>query len=122
MEPIDFPLRGAHIHLDALLKASGLASSGGAAKTLIAEGGVRVNGEPELRRGRKLRDGRRGDGQCPARAHRPRIRLTTGFRSGDPARPPFKLAMWLMRRRTEILASVGEKRSVLMGPAPDGAA
>ena len=57
MEPIDFPLRGAHITLDALLKASGLASSGGAAKTLIAEGGVRVNGEPELRRGRKLRAG-----------------------------------------------------------------
>jgi len=57
MEPIDFPLRGEHITLDALLKASGLASSGGAAKALIAGGGVRVNGEPEKRRGRKLRAG-----------------------------------------------------------------
>ncbi len=57
MEPIDFPLRGEHITLDALLKASGLASSGGAAKALIAGGGVRVNGEPEGRRGRKLRVG-----------------------------------------------------------------
>jgi ribosome-associated protein len=57
MEPIDFPLRGEHITLDALLKASGLASSGGAAKVLIAGGGVRVNGEPERRRGRKLRAG-----------------------------------------------------------------
>jgi ribosome-associated protein len=57
MEPIDFPLRGEHITLDALLKASGLASSGGAAKVLIAGGGVRVNGEPEKRRGRKLRAG-----------------------------------------------------------------
>ena len=57
MEPIDFPLRGEHITLDALLKASGLASSGGAAKALIAGGGVRVNGEPERRRGRKLRAG-----------------------------------------------------------------
>ena len=57
MEPLDFPLRGDHITLDALLKASGIASSGGAAKVLIAEGGVRVNGEVETRRGRKLRSG-----------------------------------------------------------------
>lgn len=55
--PLDFALRGDHITLDALLKASGLASSGGAAKIVIAEGGVRVNGEVELRRGRKLRAG-----------------------------------------------------------------
>lgn len=57
MAPIHFALRTEHITLDALLKASGLASSGGAAKILIAEGGVRVNGEPEARRGRKLRAG-----------------------------------------------------------------
>jgi ribosome-associated protein len=55
--PLDFALRGEHIALDALLKASGLASSGGAAKVLIAGGGVRVNGEAETRRGRKLRAG-----------------------------------------------------------------
>ena len=53
----DFALRGEHITLDALLKASGLAGSGGAAKVLIADGGVRVNGETENRRGRKLRGG-----------------------------------------------------------------
>jgi len=57
MAVIEFPLRGEYISLDALLKASGLASSGGAAKVLIADGGVRVNGEPETRRGRKLRAG-----------------------------------------------------------------
>ena len=57
MEPVDFPLRGEHITLDALLKASGIASSGGAAKVLIAEGSVRVNGQVETRRGRKLRAG-----------------------------------------------------------------
>ena len=57
MAAIDFPLRGEYINLDALLKASGLASSGGAAKVLIADGGVRVNGEAETRRGRKLRAG-----------------------------------------------------------------
>jgi len=56
MTPTDFALRGEHITLEALLKASGLAA-GGAAKRLIAEGGVRVNGEPETRRGRKLRAG-----------------------------------------------------------------
>ena len=55
--PIDFALRGEVITLDALLKASGLAASGGAAKVLIVEGGVRVNGETETRRGRKLRPG-----------------------------------------------------------------
>jgi ribosome-associated protein len=57
METIDFALRGEHITLDALLKASGIVSSGGAAKVLIAGGGVRVNGELETRRGRKLRGG-----------------------------------------------------------------
>ena len=57
MNPIAFVLRGDHITLDALLKASGLVASGGAAKLLIADGGVRVNGEVETRRGRKLRAG-----------------------------------------------------------------
>ncbi len=57
MPAIDFALRGEHITLDALLKASGIVSSGGAAKVLVADGGVRVNGEPETRRGRKLRAG-----------------------------------------------------------------
>jgi ribosome-associated protein len=54
---IEFELRGEWIALDALLKACGLASSGGHAKVLIGEGGVRVNGQPEARRGRKLRAG-----------------------------------------------------------------
>ncbi len=57
MPPIDFMLRGDHITLDALLKATGLAASGGDAKALIAAGAVQVNGEPETRRGRKLRAG-----------------------------------------------------------------
>jgi ribosome-associated protein len=57
MEPTLFPLRGDHITLDALLKATGLAHSGGGAKVLIADGQVQVNGEIETRRGRKLRAG-----------------------------------------------------------------
>jgi ribosome-associated protein len=52
-----FVLRGEHITLDALLKATGLAHSGGGAKVLIAAGQVQVNGEVETRRGRKLRAG-----------------------------------------------------------------
>ena len=52
-----FALRGDHITLDALLKATGLAHSGGGAKQLIAGGQVQVNGETEMRRGRKLRAG-----------------------------------------------------------------
>ncbi len=58
-QAIDFPLRGDHITLDALLKATGLAASGGNAKMLLAAGDVRVNGETETRRGRKLRAGDR---------------------------------------------------------------
>lgn len=54
---IDFVLRGEHITLDALLKATGLAPSGGAAKALIAGGGVTVDGVVERRRGAKLRAG-----------------------------------------------------------------
>jgi ribosome-associated protein len=52
-----FALRGDHITLDALLKACGVAGSGGAAKMLIAAGEARVNGLTEVRRGRKLRAG-----------------------------------------------------------------
>ncbi len=55
MNPFD--LRGEYITLDALLKATGLASSGGAAKIMIAEGAVQVDGAVETRRGRKLRPG-----------------------------------------------------------------
>lgn len=54
-----FALRGDHITLDALLKATGVAGSGGEAKAMIATGRVRVNGEAEARRGRKLRSGDR---------------------------------------------------------------
>lgn len=57
MPVTDFALRTPHITLDALLKATGLAASGGEAKIAIAAGAVQVNGEAERRRGRKLRAG-----------------------------------------------------------------
>lgn len=55
---IDFELRGEHIALDALLKATGLAPSGGFARQLIVNGEVRVDGEVELRKTAKIRAGR----------------------------------------------------------------
>ncbi|KAF7599562.1 MAG: RNA-binding protein [Candidatus Dactylopiibacterium carminicum] len=53
----EFTLTRDHIALDALLKLLAIASSGGVAKMMVQEGLVCVNGEPELRRGRKLRAG-----------------------------------------------------------------
>jgi ribosome-associated protein len=45
------------LRLDQFLKLSGIAQTGGHAKMLIQTGEVLVNGEPELRRRRKLADG-----------------------------------------------------------------
>jgi ribosome-associated protein len=45
------------ITLGQALKASNLVGSGGEAKVLIQGGEVRVNGEVETRRGRKLQKG-----------------------------------------------------------------
>lgn len=47
-------LRQEPITLGQLLKLAGLVDTGGGAKVLIAEGQVRVNGQVERRRGRKL--------------------------------------------------------------------
>jgi len=57
MERIDFVLRGEFITLDALLKATGQAGSGGAAKALVADGKVQVDGRDELRKTCKIRAG-----------------------------------------------------------------
>ena len=52
-----FRIRGEYITLDALLKAAGVADSGGQAKGMILAGEVTVDGAVEERRGRKLRGG-----------------------------------------------------------------
>jgi ribosome-associated protein len=57
LQVIDFELRGDHITLDALLKATGVADSGGAAKAMVAEGKVQVDGQQELRKTCKIRAG-----------------------------------------------------------------
>ncbi len=48
-----------YIKLDSFLKAVNAAASGGDAKMMITGGAVRVNGEIETRRGRKLYPGDR---------------------------------------------------------------
>jgi len=57
MQQIDFPLRGDFITLDNLLKATGLAGSGGQAKAMVADGLVQVDGRDELRKTCKIRAG-----------------------------------------------------------------
>ena len=57
MQLIDFELRGEYITLDALLKATGLAPSGGVAKLMVADGRVQVDGHEELRKTCKIRAG-----------------------------------------------------------------
>lgn len=52
-----FQLQGEFIELNVLLKLLGLAPSGGAAKALVADGAVAVDGETETRTRRKLRPG-----------------------------------------------------------------
>lgn len=52
-----FQLQDEFIELNVLLKLLALAPSGGAAKALVAEGAVAVDGEIETRTRRKLRPG-----------------------------------------------------------------
>jgi len=54
---LSFAVRGEHIQLDQLLKATGLCESGGAAHTAIADGRVTVDGVVDTRKRAKLRPG-----------------------------------------------------------------
>lgn len=57
--PVMYGIVSEFIKLDSFLKCVNLVGSGGEAKLIIAEGEVRVNGQVELRRGRKLYPGDR---------------------------------------------------------------
>lgn len=57
MRMIEFELRGDYITLDTLLKVTGLASSGGEGKAMVADGKVEVDGQQELRKTCKVRAG-----------------------------------------------------------------
>jgi ribosome-associated protein len=54
---MDVEISGESIPLGAFLKLAGVIESGGDAKQRIAAGDVSVNGELEIRRGRKLQRG-----------------------------------------------------------------
>lgn len=54
---MEVAIRGEMIRLGQLLKFAGVVGSGDEAKALLAQGGVRINGQPEARRGRQLHPG-----------------------------------------------------------------
>ncbi len=58
-QPKDVVVREVPIELCQFIKFSGLAESGGAAKQLVAEGGVTVNGAIETRKRKQLAAGDR---------------------------------------------------------------
>ena len=57
MQKLEFSLTAEYIPLNDLLKVTGVSSSGGAAKALIAAGKVWVDGAIELRKTCKIRAG-----------------------------------------------------------------
>ena len=74
MTLIDFELRGGSTPPAPLPKATGGAGSGGAAKAMVADGQVAVDGEPELRKTRKVHAGQEVvvSGVC-VRVHAPTL-------------------------------------------------
>ena len=54
---MEITIRDEFIKLGQLLKLAGIAGSGIDAKIMIENGEVMVNGETELRRGKKIREG-----------------------------------------------------------------
>lgn len=59
MNEHQFVLRGEYVELHVLLKLLAIADSGGAAKAMVADRLVRVDGQVETRKARKLRAGSR---------------------------------------------------------------
>jgi ribosome-associated protein len=57
MQRHTFTLRGEFVELNQLLKLVGICMSGGEGKQLVAEGGVTVDGQQELRKTCKVRSG-----------------------------------------------------------------
>lgn len=57
MQSMEFELRDEYVELCNLLKLAGVADSGGRGKQMVAEGLVRVDGQPESRKTAKIRAG-----------------------------------------------------------------
>lgn len=62
---VEIGISGDAIRLGQLLKFANLVADGGEAKALIAGGMVRVDGEPETRRGRQVGTGSRVEVDLP---------------------------------------------------------
>src|ERR1035437_2877654 len=62
---VEIEISGDTIRLGQLLKFANLVTDGGEAKALIVSGMVRVDGEPEIRRGRQVGIGSRVDVDLP---------------------------------------------------------
>ena len=56
-QAIEFQIKGEYVELCNLLKLVGIADSGGRGKALVAEGAVKVDGQPESRKTAKIRAG-----------------------------------------------------------------
>lgn len=54
MTVVEFELDREHVELNQLLKLAGVCDSGGAGKALVASGVVKVDGQVELRKTRKV--------------------------------------------------------------------
>lgn len=57
MRTLEFELVGEYVELCNLLKLTGVAGSGGQGKAMVADGLVRVDGQPESRKTAKIRAG-----------------------------------------------------------------
>lgn len=57
MQNQEFELTGEYVALCDLLKLAGMVSSGGEGKVRVAQGDVRVDGQPESRKTAKIRAG-----------------------------------------------------------------
>jgi ribosome-associated protein len=56
-QTVEFQIKGEYVELCNLLKLVGIAESGGRGKALVAEGAVKVDGQPESRKTAKIRAG-----------------------------------------------------------------
>ena len=57
MQTLIFTVQGEYIELCNLLKLTGIAGSGGQGKMMVADGMVKIDGQPELRKTAKIRAG-----------------------------------------------------------------
>jgi ribosome-associated protein len=57
METREFELNGEYVRLCDLLKLTGVAASGAQGKQMVADGQVKVDGQPESRKTAKIRAG-----------------------------------------------------------------